>query len=139
MRSSFLALALGGALVGLAGCKKDADLTSCPNSLVGTWRLTHRQCYCVPEPTPDEQVTFDGSGNFTFYRDGQAFSSGTYTTSTFGSNAPCNANQPAVNFTFASSNPPSHTPSASYALANCTLMLDFGSCLDAPRDTYERQ
>lgn len=140
-RASCLPTTLLGLGLALTACKKDHDTTptDCSETVVGTWQLTQRQCLCAPAPTPDERVTFDGLGNFAFSRNGQIVSSGTYTLTTTAPNALCNANQPNVNFAYSTGTPTSHNASASYALANCELVLDFGSCLDAPRDTYARQ
>ncbi len=122
---------LATALLGLSACKRDRD-SICPDNLVGTWTLVNRQCFCPRTPVPPESITFEEGGGYILLRDGQR-TRGTYT---FGTESRCNAGEPAVVLIADYS---SLASSARYTITGCTLTLDYGGCLDAPIDTYERQ
>ncbi|MDB5267831.1 MAG: hypothetical protein JWP58_871 [Hymenobacter sp.] len=123
----------------LSSCKKDAA-PQANSSLIGTWRLVSRQCYCAPTPLPNETLTFTAT-TFMFNRFApqpgyELFMSGTY--------------QP-VAVTLCSLPTASAGLRLSDAVANIgprdvqftiqadTLKLDYGSPCDAPRDTYVRE
>lgn len=127
-------LLLAIAAASLAGCKKDSDAATCPDTVVGSWKLVSRQCFCVPAAMPQETLVLQTSGRFIFYRDGQPTSSGTYMLGTTASSCGSTASKPGIYFD-AGARP----AGVGYSLTNCKLILDYGGPCDAPVDTYERQ
>ena len=81
-----LALLLSVSAASLLGCQKICPVPD-PEAvggtgLVGTWKLTARQCFCPPQtPVPKETIVFTSS-TFTVYENGQLKTSGTYTPAT---------------------------------------------------------
>ncbi len=120
---------------GLLSCKKDAPALG--TGLIGTWKLTQRQCYCPQAPVPNELVVFTAT-RFSFYKNNSLASSGTYadtTASICGTTPPA----PALRLTYFSSSQLPQSFSVAASISGNTLVLDHGGCLDAPVDTYERQ
>jgi hypothetical protein len=119
----------------LAGCKKDeCTKPTPPNTIIGSWKLTNRQCFCAPAPTPNETLTLTATG-FSFYSNGQLTASGTYVAAT-ASNWCGGSSVPALRFTYSANG---WTPRDVVAtLTGTKLVLDYGGCLDAPVDTYQR-
>ena len=114
----------------LAGCHKNST-EPVGDSLDGNWKLTNRQCYCPPTALPNETVSFSGSG-FTFYKNGQLASSGTYRSAIVSSGC---GGGPAAGLQLTSA---TGTQEAVLHLTGNTLTLDYGGPCDAPVDTYER-
>jgi hypothetical protein len=129
---------LACALLSLGSCQQKES--AAPSlGLEGTWRLSHRQCYCTPAPLPDETLTFS-SNQFAFYNGNRTTRSGDYASGP--APAPCRRDgttAPALLFTysFSTANTPT-PPSVQYRLAGDTLTLDYGGPCDAPVDTYQR-
>ena len=117
----------------LSGCKKDSD--SFP-SLVGTWQLTNRVCYCPPAPLPNEMVEFTKS-EVTFYQDGKPTVHGTYA---FTMSKACGRPDAIPSVRFAFMNADAIPQDIKVTVSGNKLILDYGSgCLaDAVVDTYER-
>ncbi len=135
-RLPILALLLSG-LISLGSCKKDQDpQTATGTDLPGTWRLIGRQCYCSPAPLPHETVAFTDS-TYRFVGSSQpGFTSGFYTrvpVTICGLPTPT----PGLRLTDALAN--GGQRQAQYLIHGDTLVLDYGSPCDAPRDTYVRQ
>ena len=129
---------LAGALLGLASCQQKRTVAPGPD-LDGTWRLTHRQCYCVPAPLPDETLTFAAT-RFTFFSGNRATRSGEYAGGTTA--VPCLRDGHAVpallfTYSFSTANMPAPA-SVQYRHRGDTLTLDYGGPCDAPVDTYVR-
>ena len=128
-------------LLGLASCQKEKATTPSP-TLEGTWRLSSRQCYCLPAPVPDETVTFTAT-RFTFYKGNRAVRLGKYS---FTKASPlCLSNGipiPVVRFATELQLPDSaanhFSADVQYTLSGNTLTLDYGSPCDFPLDTYEQ-
>jgi hypothetical protein len=124
-------------MLAIAGCKSTE--TPAPGSgLEGTWRLTNRQCYCVPAPVPDETITFTAT-RFTFFSGNRATRLGDYTIATAA--VPCINNGttgPALLLTDSNATTIPGPPTIQYRLTGDTLTLDYGGPCDAPVDTYER-
>lgn len=120
--------------IALAGCSKDNCSTPSGESLVGTWKLVERQCYCVPGPTPNETVTFTPT-TFSFFANGQLRNTGTYASATV---TICGMSNPAPGLLFSSNQPNVGSPESQYTLTGNLLVLDYGGPCDAPRDTYVR-
>jgi hypothetical protein len=117
--------------IAISACKKEAGLNT---GLIGSWRLTSRQCECLPAPTPNETVSFTATG-FSFYKNGQFYGNGTYadTTATLcGSSTPV----PALRLTYSTLK--LYPPTAGVTVTGNTLVLDYGGPCDAPVDTYVR-
>lgn len=131
--TSCRAWALLGLPLVFGGCKEDPDALP---GIIGTWQLTHRQCFCAPAPVPNETVEFTGD-EFAFYTDGQLTSRGTYTFTT-GSVCGGNTPVPVVRFTQTAGSTIGGPLQATYELngPGQTLVLDYGSPCDAPRNTY---
>lgn len=138
-RLPLFALLLISGVGNLTGCKKTA--AGAEDGLVGTWRLTNRQCYCPPNlPVPNETVTFTAT-TYSFYRNGVLATAGDYRSATA---TPCGSTSPVPGLQFAPTYPSSPavrlgTTRAAVTRTGNTLVLDYGSPCDAPRDTYERQ
>ncbi|MCC3155270.1 lipocalin family protein [Hymenobacter sp. BT770] len=115
----------------LAGCKKDAATFP---SLAGTWQLTAHQCYCPQAPLANELVKFTDSG-FSFYKDGQPTTYGSYSYTT-GQACGSSTTVPMARFAYANAN--AGPRDIVFTLSGDKLVLDYGGCLDAPVDTYER-
>ncbi|MBF9236682.1 hypothetical protein I2I05_04675 [Hymenobacter sp. BT683] len=115
----------------LAGCKEDAELGT---GLAGTWKLTNRQCFCPPSALPSEMVTFSDT-EFYFYKENRQTGYGTYA---FESGKTCGGSVliPVLRFDFVSDN--RQLTHAEATVTGNTLVLDYGSPCDAPRDTYQR-
>ena len=123
-----------GLLLGLTGCKS-TDTPAPDSGLEGTWRLTNRQCYCTPAPVPNETVTFTDSSYRFVGSNRTLFVSGFYTKAAV---AICGVPKtaPGLRLTDALA---TLAPSDVQAFLNGdTLVLDYGSPCDAPRDTYVR-
>lgn len=119
-------------------CKKNHNAEPAPapgTGLEGHWRLVDRQCYCPQAPTPNETATFTAT-DFLFHRNGRSAASGTYACTaglTFcGGSAPV----PVLSLTYTAGG--SALQNAAFTLRGDTLVLDYGSPCDAPRDTYQR-
>lgn len=117
-------------------CQKDRDAEPTPGTdLEGSWRLVDRQCYCPAAPTLDETATFTAT-NFLFNRAGRPAASGTYARTT---GLPfCGGSAPVPVLSLAYTNGGSVLQNAAFTLSGDTLVLDYGSPCDAPRDTYRR-
>lgn len=136
------------ALTTVVGCtKEDAtpqeEILSCPGpdelpgsirNLVGTWKLTRLECFCVPG-LPNKMVTFTDT-TFSFYQNDSLTYSGTYTPATA---ITCGlpATEPGLRFTYRPNKWGALTD-AVFSVNRDTLVLDFGLPCDAPRETYER-
>ena len=138
MKQTFYAVFL---LASLGACRDD-DTTPATNpaALVGRWRLSARQCYCPAGPVPDEVLTFEASGGFQFFRNGQLANQGAYFTS-LGEVCSGAPRQPLLRFAGVSSNSNNLLAGGSYSLRGNTLVIDQGTyCLpDVAVSTYERQ
>ena len=124
------------ALSSLSSCQKDPAAPAAATDLVGTWRLTDRQCYCVPQSRLDETVTFTTT-DFKFFKDGQLVAQGIYGRDL----APkCGTTAPVPSLHFIST-APATVRNTAYTLDGNRLVLDYSnSCVsDAPVDTYQRQ
>ena len=141
MKTSFYAtvLLLGTVATGLAGCKKEQSAE--PNTgLQGTWKLTDRQCFCVRVPLPNETLMFTDT-RFAIHINGNLGTNGSYTINhtragLCGDTA--SAPFPVLQFIYPINGmvlPPRPT---GFTLNGNTLVLDYGSPCDAPRDTYQR-
>ncbi|WP_426060841.1 hypothetical protein [Hymenobacter sp. B1770] len=129
LRPYLLSLLASGSM--LTGCEKESDSLS---GLAGTWKLTNRECFCVPAPVPNETATFTNS-EFSFYKEGQLSASGTYA---FTEGKTCGGSTliPVARLTYATlNNPPTDVV---VTVAGNTLVLDYGIACDAPRETYKR-
>ena len=127
--SCTLALAAG---LGLASCSPDDEVAPNQEGLAGTWRLVHRQCFCIPGPPPNEAALFTAT-NFTFFKNNQPVSSGTYSaTSVKFCGTPATA--PGLRLTDANLGP----RDAIMTQRSDSLVLDYGGPCDAPVDTYLR-
>ncbi|GAB3856734.1 hypothetical protein GCM10028822_29460 [Hymenobacter terrigena] len=123
-----------------SSCKKDSD-PQADAGLIGTWRLVGRQCYCVATPLPNETLTFTAT-TFSFNRFGPQpvpapglFTNGTYQPAAVTLCGLPNASA-GLRFTDAVAN--IGPRDAQFKLQADTLVLDYGSPCDAPRDTYVR-
>lgn len=136
MYPCFQRLLSAATLLSLISCQKEAP--SPAPVLEGTWRLTNRQCYCVPAPLPDETVTFTAT-RFTFYSGNRGMRHGDYTLSTAA--VPCLNNGlvgPALHLTYSTASTSPGPATIQYHRNGNTLTLDYGGPCDAPVDTYER-
>ena len=136
MRLSLLPT-LASALLSLFSCQKETSTNPSPN-IEGVWRLTNRQCECVPAPLPDETVTFTAT-QFTFFNGNRAMQLGEYTLATAA--VPCLNNGttgPALHLTYSPASTSPGPATIQYRLDGNTLTLDYGGPCDAPVDTYER-
>jgi hypothetical protein len=113
-------------------CKKDSDSAT---SLDGQWRLTERQCYCPRTAVPDETVTFQGS-SFAFYQNNRLVRRGTFSHVNTADLCGITSQVPALRFVLDEATPTTQT--VGVHLDGNTLVLDYGSPCDAPRDTYQR-
>jgi hypothetical protein len=132
----------GSLLIAALGSCKSTDAPTPNPSLEGTWRLTHRQCYCIPEPLPDETVTFT-SDRFTFYKGNRATRLGRHSFTTASplcliKGAPVPVLRLTTERQFPDSTANAYSTNAQYRLDGDTLTLDYGGPCDAPVDTYER-
>ena len=100
--------------------------------LEGSWKLIDRQCYCAPAPTPNETAVFT-STSYSFFTSGQLATRGTYASQPIKT---CNA--PTTGLRFTEAVLANGTHDAIFTLRNDTLVLDYGSPCDAPRNTYRR-
>lgn len=113
-------------------CKKDSDSAT---GLDGQWRLTERQCECLPGGPPEETVTFKDS-TFAFHSAGRLVSHGTFRHINTASICGVPSQVPALRFLLAE---PTQAPqNAGVHLEGNTLVLDYGAPCDAPLDTYKR-
>ncbi|MBD2766327.1 hypothetical protein IC235_00290 [Hymenobacter sp. BT664] len=122
--------------ISLVSCKKDTSVS--PTGLIGTWKLTNRECYCLPMSRPDESVTFTGK-NFSFCKDGRIISEGTYTKTT--GPVECGSTTQVPILRLAGTSGVIHQVVAT--IDGRTLVLDYraegGGCIsDTSIDTYER-
>jgi len=139
MKTAFYSLLLGVLSLGsLAGCEEDAASSPRPEGkgLVGTWRLTSRQCYCPQAPVPNETVTFTAT-DVVFHRNGQLLSQGSYDFTT-GGLCGSNASGPLLRFSYTLPSQPTATRLAIVTENGNTLVLDYGGPCDGPVDRYER-
>lgn len=121
-------------LLSLPGCRKD-DATS-DTSLVGTWQLKQRSCYCAPTALPDETLTFTSAG-FSVYTSGVLTDYGTYTIIPA---AKCSG-KAALALRLTSNGSVVWSPrDAFYSISGNTLTLDYniGCLADGVVETYER-
>lgn len=138
--SRFALPALLGATLALAACHKECDIAPATGTgLAGRWQLSSRQCYCAPAPTPNETVTFTDT-SYSFFKDGRPTTNGTYATA---SGAICGVTGPTPVLRLSPAIAPTigippQTQNAIATLTGNTLVLDYGSPCDAPRDTYQR-
>ncbi len=124
--------------ISLSGCRHDSDSPG-PDTLVGSWHLTNRMCYCPAGPPPDETLVFDANPHFQLFRAGKLAYEGVYATS---QGAVC-AGAPSQSLLTLNGAVAAVilSPSGAYTLQNSTLVIDQGSyCLaDAVVSTYQRQ
>ncbi|OGX80872.1 hypothetical protein BEN47_06355 [Hymenobacter lapidarius] len=116
----------------LAGCKKDSD----PSGLAGAWKLTSRtDCYCPAGQVLNETLTLTNT-RFSFTRDGQVVSEGSYKQGT-GAKCGTTALLAVLALTEDGNQPTYKVP---FILDGQTLVLDYRNrCIsDSPLDTYER-
>lgn len=119
-----------------SNCKKESELRP-DSALVGTWRLVNRQCYCAPAPLPNETLTFT-TNTFAFTRptpNPYLFTNGTYQPAAV---ALCGLATSAVGLRLTDAVANIGPRDVQYKLQADTLVLDYGSPCDAPRDTYVR-
>jgi hypothetical protein len=128
----FLLICALVAVVGLASCSPDDEATPYHEGLVGSWRLVHRQCYCIPGPPPNETATFTAT-DYTFLKNSQPVSSGSYSAV---SATVCGIPTPAPGLRFVDAT--LGTRDAIIALRGDSLVLNYGGPCDAPVDTYLR-
>ena len=124
--------------VGFSSCKKDADPRS-DSGLIGTWRLVNHQCYCAPTPLASETVTFTAT-TFTFSRFAPQpgyglFMSGTYEPANV---TLCGLPNPGAGLRLTDAVANIGPRDVQFTIKVDTLILDYGSPCDAPRDTYVR-
>ncbi|GAA4049798.1 hypothetical protein GCM10022409_40620 [Hymenobacter glaciei] len=127
--------------IALTSCQSDKGPAP-SSSLEGTWRLTNRQCYCLPGPVPDETVTFTPT-RFVFYKGNRATRLGRHSFTT--ASPPCLSTGTAISvlrfatkLQFPDSTANTYSADVRYNVSNNTLTLDYGSPCDFPLDTYER-
>jgi hypothetical protein len=134
LRFRFLLVLSFAAVLSSAGCECDAAEEAAPagTGLEGSWKLVDRQCYCIAAPLPTETAVFTAT-SYTFYNNGQVISRGTYVRLPV---KPCGSSTavPGLSLTDANLDP----REATATLHGNTLVLDYGSPCDAPRNTYER-
>lgn len=120
----------------LAGCAREADSLS-PATLVGTWRLTDRMCYCAASPLPDEVLTFTTEQRFQLFRDGTLAADGTYSLSRSPACGETIARDQLRLVTIARA----YVPTGAYTVQGPTLIIDQtnGCVSDGPIYTYTRQ
>ena len=121
----------------LAGCRHEADLPS-PANLLGTWRLTDRQCYCAVAPVPDETITFEASQRFQLFRNGKLAAEGSYALSR---SPACGETIARDQLRLAATTAGVAVPTGAYTVQNQTLVIDqTNQCVsDGPVYTYTRQ
>jgi hypothetical protein len=137
MRFATSLLFLSG-LASLSSCKKYTD-PQADSGLIGTWRLVNRQCNCAPTPLPNETLTFTAT-TFAFNRFAphlgyDLFMSGTYQPAAVKLCGLPTSN-PGLRLTDAVAN--IGPRDLQFTLQADTLVLDYGSPCDSPRDTYVR-
>lgn len=120
-------------LLGLSACKPDQDAG--PALIVGRWQLTGVDCYCLPgQSLPNNALEFKTDGSVVYYRDNKEVSSGTYTFST--GKSPCSTDTvPVIQFKNTGTLP---SGSPAYTIEPSKLVIDYGSCVDSFRLTYQR-
>jgi hypothetical protein len=120
----------------LAGCAREADSLS-PATLVGTWRLTDRMCYCAASPLPDEVLTFATDQRFQLFRDGTLAADGTYSLSR---GPACGETIDRDQLRLATI-ARTYVPTGAYTVQGQTLVIDQtnGCVSDGPIYTYTRQ
>ena len=118
--------------LGLASCTSNDEATPHHEGLPGSWRLVHRQCYCIPGPLPNEMATFSAT-NFSFFKNNQLVSSGTYSAASV---TACGIPTPAPGLRFVDAALGTHD--AILTLRGDSLVLNYGGPCDAPVDTYLR-
>lgn len=135
MQRLFVLFSLLLALV-FTGCKKTTASPEGPSSgLVGTWRLTERQCFCPGGPVPNETVKFTTT-TFEFYQGNSLVSSGTYREIATASLCGRSSSVPGLDLVFSN---PSQTPrNPAMRLDGNKLILDYGGPCDALVNTYQR-
>ncbi|ALW87036.1 hypothetical protein AUC43_19340 [Hymenobacter sedentarius] len=84
---------------------------------------------------PNEILKLTDSG-FSFYQDGQPTAYGNYAVANGGNS--CSGTQPVPVVRFAYANANAVPQDAVFTLNGNKLVLDYGGCLDAPVNTYER-
>ena len=121
----------------LAGCRHEADLPG-PADLLGTWRLTNRQCYCTAAPVPDETITFEASQRFQLFRSGKLAAEGSYALSR---SPACGETIARDQLRLAATTAGVAVPTGAYMVQNQTLVIDqTNQCVsDGPVYTYTRQ
>ncbi len=115
----------------LAGCKKE---TGPSTGLTGTWKLTNRECFCVPVPLADETLTFTDT-EFSFYKENRQTVYGNYS---FAPGKICGVSTPTPLLYLAYVNATSVPGGVVVTVTGNTLVLDYGIACDAPRETYKR-
>lgn len=119
-----------------SSCKKDAD-PQADASLIGTWRLVNRQCYCALLPLPNETVTFTAT-TFAFTRptpNPYLFTNGTYQPAAV---TLCGLPNPGAGLRLTDALANIGPRDVQFTIKADTLVLDYGSPCDAPLDTYVR-
>ena len=124
--------------LGLTACEEGCVEPMAPEStgLAGTWQLSDRQCFCLQTTLPNERIVFTDS-TFAIYQQDTLARSGRYTLVNNAITCGSTSAEPAVHFVF---NPSVgfNSLDAQYTLNGNTLILDYGSPCDAPRNTYKR-
>jgi len=120
----------------LAGCAREADSPT-PATLLGTWRLTDRMCYCAASPLPDEVLTFATDQRFQLFRNGTLVADGTYSLS----RSPSCGETIARNQLRLATIAKTYVPTGAYTVQDQTLIIDQtnGCVSDGPIYTYTRQ
>ncbi|GAB3869510.1 hypothetical protein GCM10028824_16610 [Hymenobacter segetis] len=121
-----------------SSCKKDSEPRA-DSGLIGTWRLVNRQCYCAPTPLPNETLTFTAT-TFTFSRFAPQpapypFTNGTYQPAAV---TLCGLPNPGAGLRLTDAVANIGPRDVQFTIQADTLVLDYGSPCDAPRDTYVR-
>jgi hypothetical protein len=122
---------------GLSGCDRSKPECAAPATpgLEGTWKLVERQCYCPRStPTPNETLTLTATA-YSIYTNGQLSENGTYISQAV---TLCGSPGPALGLRFTHTTLNIGPRDAMPTLKGDTLVLDYGSPCDAPRDTYQR-
>lgn len=121
----------------LAGCTHDADSPG-PATLVGTWRLTDRMCYCAAAPLPDETITFTTDQRFRLLRNGTLAAEGTYALSR---GPACGETTDRDQLRLVATTAGAYVPTGAYTVQSQTLVIDqTNKCVsDGPVYTYTRQ
>ena len=120
----------------LASCEREADSLS-PATLVGSWRLTDKMCYCEASPLPDEVLTFATDQHFQLFRSGTLAAEGTYSLSRSPS---CGETIDRDQLRLATT-AKTYVPTGAYTVQGQTLIIDqTNECVsDGPIYTYTRQ